>query len=470
MALGVAAFWWNSSVNATPPARTFAPTFDVGNMTIMLELPAQTIASLTVAASDLPTGSFDFMPDPATFRGSHRLGDVSMRLRAAGSSDSFVTLTTGGVSAAKAAPLPTLPGELAAADLSATLDAPPTLSLRLERHYTRAADGHGLKIRFGLTNLGSMPLEVGAWGAAMIFDTMATQGGGQRSLNDFAGNCSMVDPAIAGEGGWVSATRMTGTGGVLLIVPEGGAGVQAWRLMREASGGESFELMSLSKAYNDSEWADAKGPQWLTPTSRVLAPGEDTNFTYRLLLAPSVRDKDKALAAAGFPVVQAVPGWTIGTDMRSAALHVLPPAGARILHVSVEPEGSMDVAPPQPIGSGGFFTLGIRGIVRGRARARVAFTDGTAHVSNFHVLPPFSEQLSLYGKFASEVAWYSNTSDPFARGNSVLAWNRELKLHIGVPPEQVGSAPAPLRPRRPSAPAAPTPALTPVLAPILERA
>jgi hypothetical protein len=141
----------------------------------------------------------------------------------------------------------------------------------------------------------------------MVFDTVATEhGGGQRTLVDLAGNCSMVDPAISGEGGWVSATRMSGTGAVLLVVPEGGVGVQAYREMSEASGATStFELMSLSKAWADDEWKHARGPQWVPPTSRKLQPGEVAAFTYRLLLAPSVRDKDAALIAAGFAVVQA---------------------------------------------------------------------------------------------------------------------------------------------------------------------
>ena len=57
--------------------------------------------------------------------------------------------------AAKAVALPTPPGELAAADLSATLATPPALSLGLERHYALAADGHGLKMRFVLRNRGA---------------------------------------------------------------------------------------------------------------------------------------------------------------------------------------------------------------------------------------------------------------------------------------------------------------------------
>ena len=80
--------------------------------------------------------------------------------------------------------------------------------------------------------------------------------------------------------------------------------MQAYREMHEASGGQAFELMSLSKAWAEAEWATAQGPQWIPPTSRRLAPGETATFAYRLLLAPSVRDKDATLGAAGFAVVQ----------------------------------------------------------------------------------------------------------------------------------------------------------------------
>lgn len=409
----------------------------VGNMSFTLS-ETQTIETLTVPAVDLADGCFDFLPNAKTFRGSHKLGDVSMRVRVVGTNSSYTTLTTGGPTANKAAALPTPPGELAAADLSATLATPPALSLGLERHYVLAPDGHGLQMRFELRNRGAAAVEVGAWGAAMVFDTMATEGGGQRTLVDLAGNCSMVDPAISGEGGWVSVTRMTGTGGVLLVVPEGGVGVEAYREMHEASGGQAFELLSLSKAWADDEWAHARGPQWVAPTSRLLAPGEVAAFTYRLLLAPSVRDKDAALAAAGFAVVQAVPSWTIATDMRNATLHVLPPKGTRILAVRVTPTTSIAPGTPRTIGRRGFFAVPLQGRVPGRASVQVSFSDGSTHVSSLHVLPPLDIQLARYGRFCSETAWYANTSDPFGRGNSVLGWNRELNMHIGVPPEQNG--------------------------------
>ena len=127
----------------------------VGNMSLTLS-ETQTIEALTVPAADLAGGRFDFMPKAASFRGSHHLGDVTMRVRVVGMNSSFTTLTTGGSLADKVAPLPTPPGELAAADLSATLATPPTLSLGLERHYERHPDGQGLKMRFVLRNRGAM--------------------------------------------------------------------------------------------------------------------------------------------------------------------------------------------------------------------------------------------------------------------------------------------------------------------------
>eukprot|EP00966_Prymnesium_polylepis_P260042 6006837-Prymnesium_polylepis.1 len=79
-----------------------ATSFTVGNLSFTLSAPAQTINSLSMPAADLQSGLFDFMPDAKTFGGSHRLGDVTMRVRPAGSSEDFMTLTTGGPDSAKA--------------------------------------------------------------------------------------------------------------------------------------------------------------------------------------------------------------------------------------------------------------------------------------------------------------------------------------------------------------------------------
>lgn len=50
-----------------------------------------------------------------------------------------------------------------------------------------------------------------------------------------------------------------------------------------------YELTSLSKAYAENEWVNSTGPPWLEPTSEVIAAGKTVIFSYRIMLADSVR-------------------------------------------------------------------------------------------------------------------------------------------------------------------------------------
>eukprot|EP00947_MAST-08B_sp_MAST-8B-sp1_P005461 g5461.t1 len=427
--------------------------------------PSQTLKSLKVAADDLPSKQFEMLPQG----GSYNLGDVVLRARPQGAASSTTTTTTAtpyttltssrGPPVVPIDPLPT--GELAAATVPlAGGDPALSKSLLLERHYYKPAgsadDGQGLTIRFDLRNNGTAHLEIGAFGLPMIF---ATSNACNRStLDSLAATCAMVDPAISSHHGFVSVTRMTGTGAVLLVVPKSKTGFEAYRNMPEAGfGGAFYELTSLSAAYAAEEWVNASTRQWIEPTSQILAPGQQTSFTFRLLLAPGgVRDKDAALQRAGFAVLQAVPSYAIATDMANASLHVLPPRGASIVGTTVEPMPSLfTLGPASPIGKQGFFALPIafsaeggngdskltKGGTKGgpshrygRARVTVHYSDGTDSVASYFVLPPLDQHVLSYGRFMSEVAWYDNVTDPFGRGHSVLAWNRALKKHIGVGP------------------------------------
>ena len=406
-------------------------------MNVTLDGVRQTIVALKASASDVPGGEFGFVP-PRPFGGSHRLGDVTLRVRQVGAA-SYDTLTTAAAPAAAVPLVPTPATELAAANVTATLgSAGAAHRLTLERHYARASDGQGFRMWFTLANTGSTALEVGSWGLAMVFETMDTQNGGQRSLDDLAGNCSIVDPAIIGASGWVSVTRMTGKGTVLMVAPEGTAGVQAWRLMREASGGRVYELMSHTKAYAEKEWVNSSMP-WVVPTATEVAPGTSLTISYRYFLAPSVRDKEAALAAAGLAVLQAVPGYTIATDMANATLLVLPPRNATLQMVQATPASAVELAPPVAIGNFGYHSIGVTSkgfpiATHGRVAITLTFSDGSSTVASYHVLPPLDELVGAYGRFVTDAvngAWYANMSDPFGRAPCVLGYNRDLKKQIG---------------------------------------
>ena len=136
-------------------------------------------------------------------------------------------------------------------------------------------------------------------------------------------------------------------------------------------------------------------------------------FSYRLLLADSVRGKAEAMAGAGLAVMDAVPSCSIPMDMRSARLHVLPPGGQGILNVTVEPQERMRVGPWVKVGTRGYFVVPVAGVSRGRARVTVEYSGGSRHVANYHVLPALDAHVRQYEKFLATTMWYSNLSDPF---------------------------------------------------------
>ena len=56
-----------------------------------------------------------------------------------------------------------------------------------------------------------------------------------------------------------------------------------------------------------ADW-EGSGEQWNPPTSTTLQPGEAMTVAWRLHLAPSIRERDHALAAVGLATVQGLPG------------------------------------------------------------------------------------------------------------------------------------------------------------------
>ena len=128
---------------------------------------------------------------------------------------------------------------------------------------------------------------------------------------------------------------MSGQGPVLVMAPMEGTAFEAWRPAREgyANCGPLWtdEWLLHSTALQvcqsrlsqlpgccdrpatdelclqEQDWAGSQ-PQFNPPTSRLLGPGEKLTFGVRMFLAPSLRDRDEALGAAGYAVAHAVPG------------------------------------------------------------------------------------------------------------------------------------------------------------------
>ena len=174
---------------------------------------------------------------------------------------------------------------------------------------------------------------------------------------------------------------------------------------------------------------------WNPPSSKVLQPGEKVTYGMRISACPGgPRTRNAALEAVGEPVLQAVPGYTIATDMTTASLWVLPPAGATVLDATSSNTTLLTVGKPAPWiesdKTSKYTVFPVAGLARGRARVAVAFSDGTEAVAHYYVLQPLNAQVAAVAHHWSEVAWLPRDyPDPFGRGACVMPWDREDKRH-----------------------------------------
>ena len=95
---------------------------------------------------------------------------------------------------------------------------------------------------------------------------------------------------------------------------------------------------------------------WLEPTSKTLQPGETMTLAFRLqrapggsdplntnITGPGPRTRNALLESIGEPVLHGVPGYVLSSEMRSAQLLVLPPAGAAVTQAITESVGAGDL-------------------------------------------------------------------------------------------------------------------------------
>lgn len=177
--------------------------------------------------------------------------------------------------------------------------------LEVERQVVaeEARAGGAVVLRLRLSNRGSGPIKVASLGLAMPFD----QDFVGRTLPQVAASCSFVEPFLGLGGGYVQVTRATGRGPVLLLLPEAGTVLEAWRpyrhedLMRlDFMYENTHELMLHTAGHAAREWRSAS--PWNTPSEATLPPGGEATYGLRLVLSPSLEAVEATLLAAGRPV------------------------------------------------------------------------------------------------------------------------------------------------------------------------
>jgi hypothetical protein len=420
----------STAIAETPPAKKVfppiaktalrTPTFDMA-----LRSDTQTLAHLSPAGD---TG-FDFVPAGREAEragdGYVHIGDIHIRLkRADGTWQDFS-------SAHARKPILTLVPRgnvLAAADITASMGA--GIPLRVERQWV---NGNGvLALRFTLINSSQAPVEIGGLGLPMVFDNIILD----RDLDQAHAQASFVDPYIGRDAGYLQVTRLNGHGPALLVLPEKGTPLEAYRPVLEARAAPKDDIFTdrsprtqvsegfydwtvASKGFAEKEWAKA-GQQWNAPTSFTLAPGESRTIGLRFVTSPDIRAIEDTLIANKRPVAVGIPGYVVPTDQSASLFLKAPSAVARI---DSFPAGAL-TATRRDSGSD-WARYDVRATGWGQARLTVTYADGQTQTVSYYITKPLEQVMADIGHFTTTNQWFEGKDDPFHRSPAILTYDRE---------------------------------------------
>jgi Family of unknown function (DUF5695) len=406
--------------------------YDTPDFTLSLVRSSQTIAALKPKRAD----GFDFTPgDLLTERsqdGYFHLGDMTLRLRTAGTAD-WKNYST----AAARTPVNTLSTSatvLAAADLTPTL--PAEFPLQITR--TWVVDEGKLVLRFTLTNASTKAIEIGALGIPMIFNNVLND----RSLEQAHTTCSFYDPYIGEDAGYLQVTRLNGHGPALLIVPDGTTPFEAYNPILDKRGlwgaapvftdptprGITFEgfyeWMVHSQAYAQNEWKDVQ--PWNTATRLMLGPGESKTYGLKFLVSDSIRHIEKTLADNRRPVAVGVPGYVLPQDIEG---RLFLRYGRPVTSLKVEPASAIEIHQDPP-DHRQWRSYTLQGKTWGRSRLTVTYDDGTVQTIHYFVIKPSSQAVADMGHFLTTRQWFADSSDPFHRAPAAITYDRETNQMV----------------------------------------
>jgi hypothetical protein len=411
---------------AKPSYRPIAQTeLRTPTFRLALRTDTQTLSRLSPTVD--PT--FDFTPGAREAEragdGYVHIGDINLRLRTPGGA--WIDFASAH-RRQPTRPLPVGGSVLAAADITASLGASP---IKIERRWV---NDHGvLALRFTLTNTGTEPVEIGGLGLPMIFDNIISD----RDLEQAHAQASFVDPYIGRDAGYLQVARLNGKGPALLVLPEKGTPLEAYRPIMEARGSGAnadiftdrsprgqtsegfYDWTIASKGFADKEWAKA-GEQWNTPTSFTIAPGKSRTIGVRFVTSPSIAAIEDTLVANKRPIAVGIPGYVVPTD-QDASLFLRTPQ--RIAKVESLPAGALTAT--KVAGAKDWARYAVRSSGWGRASLAITYADGSVQTVSYFVTKPLDQTMADLGRFSTTQQWYENKADPFGRNPAILTYDRE---------------------------------------------
>lgn len=391
-----------------------------------------TVASLTPssdAALDYTPGDLLKERSADTF---YHLGDLDVRYRAAGASG-WTDVST----AYKRIPITVLAADATRFTGDVTSSLPSGAPLKIVR--TWSTENGTLSLHFTLTNTAATPVEIGGLGIPMVFNNIMNG----RTLDQAYSICSFYDPYIGEDAGYVQVSQLSGTGPVLLVVPDGHTPFEAWKPIldrRNRQTGEglldndptprgttfegSFDWMVHSAGYAETDW---KGVQeWNPATSATLAPGKSVTYGVRFLVAPDLRHIEATLAEHKRPVAVGIPGYILPQDMDARLfLHYDKP----VRSIVSEPAAAVEIHDDGK-NAHDLHAYTLRGKQWGRFRLVITYADGTVQSIGYRTIKPETEAIADMGHFLFHEQWFDQANDPFHRAPSIISYDDEAGKQV----------------------------------------
>ncbi|KAJ7755823.1 hypothetical protein B0H16DRAFT_1539767 [Mycena metata] len=382
-------------------------SFNTSTFSVQLVKDSQTLYSLSPAGS-----TFDFIPtDMMTERqnnGNYHLGDITFRARKVGtttwisgdSSTARKKLTAQAVSGST----------IAAANLSPTL--PTTSLLNITRRWTVA-------------------VEIGALGAPLEFNNIFT-GRTATQVNDL---CSLFDPYIGADAGFVQVTPLLGTLPPLVVLPASKSPLEGWRFLPESTSATPFyqsqtfeglyEWQFHTLAYAQNEWVNVT--PWNAATSFVLQPGQTRTYGLEFRVAPSIRGIESTLQANSRPVAVGIPGYILPTDQVGKLFLNYSSA---VQTMTVSPAGALSWTTNTDAQTAGWVGFSITANTWGRSRLSITYADGTLQTVHYYVTHGATQAISNLGNFLTTEQWFNDSTDPFKRSPSIISYDRSVNAPV----------------------------------------
>lgn len=256
-----------------------------------------------------------------------------------------------------------------------------------------------------------------------------------RNANATNNLCSLFDPYIGQDAGYVQVTPLLGTLPPLVVTPVGKSPLEGWRFLPEATntatGYQSqtfeglYEWQFHTLAYAQKEWASVT--PWNQPSSVILNPGQTRTYGIQFNLASSIRGIENTLQSAGRPVAVGLPGYILPMD-QSGKLFLS--YASKVQNITVSPAGALTWASNADAKNSAWAGFTLTGHAWGRSRLTVTYQDGTVQTVHYYVTKAAASTISDLGNFLTTSQWFNDPSDSFRRSPSVISYDREVNAIV----------------------------------------